>query len=1088
MRIDQRRRFATGKPTIAENYFAHIAVLRASPEIATDIAYHEFLLREELGYRTNVHEFVARFPELQDQLLQQIRFHQAMLETACDGPDDRIDPSKNQDNGLAIFQDLPGYEVQEVIACGGMSVVFRARHIALNRWVAIKVLVSDVLTSLESIQRFLREAATIAKLKHSNIVEVFDVGEHRGHPFLVLELVHGGSLVEHYRGLSLPHADVLPFVTKIVQAVQHCHALGIIHRDLKPGNILLEPLISLDAASPSQSQVEPLSSWNPKVSDFGLSKVLDEQTTEQPTRTGSILGTPAYMSPEQARAEVKQIGPASDIYSIGTVLYELLTGRPPFQGTTPIQIIQQIVHEDAIAPSRLKKGLPKPVELICLKCMAKSPTQRYANCGELLSDLQNCIAGKSIKARPAGILQSSWKWSRRHPRVSTFVGVASLLMLLSSIVWTLHVRILQHSRTESLVSSLLTLDSSQIMPTIANLKNDSQTAIHSLEEARKSLESSRTTNFNVEFASCYLRSAISKTLLEFVPTSQPQQLLLISRLDAKMDSEAIRGLWNIAMNPSVPGKNRLRAACLLSASSFPGLAEDWQPISEDIAGQVVRESMEDIEPWSDLLIPLGESIRPRLSAIVLDSKQPSSERLFAATLLGRLVSDDPRLLSNLLLDADIDIYQVLLRALKNQTDEVELVQVLQQAAEDRNAGKNDVPNMSPARRRAIWAITMLHLSVQQPLLELFETKDDPTARSYAIELMAPARVPVEWIVRSIDSAASPAQTSACLLALGQYDARNIGRQQETLKTICHVVASSRDAGVVGAGDWLGRKLNLMGVIEAATRSTSFAENDNAVWHNSLGQTFVVIPPMAMSLGSPENEEEHEIDEQLRFARLDYAFSIARTETTVEQIRKFRADFPINDRYSPLPQSPANNVSFFAAAAFCRWLSEIEGLDESQMCFPPIDKIGPGMRLPDDYLRRTGYRLPTESEWEIACRSGSAVSWSFGIESRLIGNYGNCLPESNNRSSVVGTLKPNAFGLFDMHGNVAEWCVNTYDVESKLRELTPGALTIDSKRLRLVRGGTFGDIPLSTRSSRLNALTPATEYATLGLRLVRTITQ
>lgn len=1087
VRFDQRRRFAAGKPTISESYFANLAVLQASLEIATDIAYHEFLLREEFGYPTNVDEFVARFPELQEQLLQQIRFHQAMLETACDEQDGRIDPSNSHDNGLANFQDLPGYEVREVIACGGMSVVFRARHIALNRWVAIKVLVSDVLTSMESIQRFLREAATIAKLKHPNIVEVFDVGEHRGRPFLVLELVHGGSLVDHYRGHSLPQTDVLPFVIKIVQAVQHCHALGIIHRDLKPGNILLEPLLSLDAASHSPMQVEPLSCWNPRVSDFGLSKVLDDQAMEQPTRTGSILGTPAYMSPEQARAEVTQIGPASDIYSIGTILYELLTGRPPFQGTTPIQVIQQIVHEEAIAPSRLKKGLPKPVELICLKCMAKSPTQRYANCAELLSDLQNCIAGKPIQARPAGIIQSSWRWSRHHPRVSAFVGAASLLILLASIAWTMHLRILQRSRTDALVASLLTLDSAQVMPTIANLKHDSQTAIRSLEEARKSLELSGRTNFNVELATCNLTTTISKTLLDFVPTSQPQQLLLISRLDAHIDSDATQGLWDIAMNPNVPASGRLRAACLLSANSSTRLAENWQQISEDIAEQVVRESMEDIEPWSVLLSPIAELISPRLSAIVLDTKQFASERIFAATLLGRLVSADPRFLANLLLDADIDVYPVLMQSLESQNDQADLVQVLRQVAEDWNTEKIYAPNISLARRRALWAITMVHLDVHKPLLELLETRDDPTARSYAIELMASARIPVEWIVHSIGSAASPAQLSACLLALGQYDARIIGRE-EAVDTICQVVAASSDAGVLGAGDWLGRKLNLMRIIEATTRSASFAKNDSAVWQNSFGQTFVVIPPTVMQLGSPESEEEHEIDEQLRFARLDYSFSIACTETTVGQIRKYRDDFSINDRYSPLPQSPANNVSFFQAAAYCRWLSEIEGLDESQMCFPPIEKIGHGMRLPDDYLQRTGYRLPTESEWEIACRAGSAVSWSFGIESRLIGNYGNCLPESNNRTSIVGAFKPNAFGLFDMHGNVAEWCVNTYDVQSKLRELTPGALTIDSERLRLVRGGTFGDIPLSTRSSRLNALAPETEYATLGLRLVRTVTQ
>jgi len=311
--------------------------------------------------------------------------------------------------GTPSLPEIPGYDVLELVGRGGMGRVFKARHRALGRIVAIKMLVDSGDEML--LDRFHAESQAVAKLQHPNIAQVFETGQANGQPFLVLEFLDGGSLTQKVAGTPMNPREAAQIVETLARAIEHSHQAGILHRDLKPANILL----AADAT--------------PKISDFGLAKRLNDDS--KITRTGQIVGTPSYMSPEQASGVTSNIGPAADIYALGAILYELLTGHPPFQGPDPLQTVMMVLTMDPITPSTLQPQLPADLETICLKCLDKSPKKRYASAAELADDLRRFLDGAPIVARPVGSIEWTMKWSARHPAGAglIIVSIASMILL-----------------------------------------------------------------------------------------------------------------------------------------------------------------------------------------------------------------------------------------------------------------------------------------------------------------------------------------------------------------------------------------------------------------------------------------------------------------------------------------------------------------------------------------------------------------------------------------------------------------------------------------------------------------------------------
>jgi serine/threonine-protein kinase len=302
---------------------------------------------------------------------------------------------------------IPGYEIESTIGHGGMGVVFKARHLQLDRVVAVKMLLAGDHASGKELAGLVSEARAVAGLRHPNIVEVHDAGEVDGLPWFTMELVEGGSLAEKLKGVPLAPRDAASLVRRLAAAIQVAHEHGIVHRDLKPGNILLT------------------ADGTPKISDFGLAR----RTGGDPSNAtvSARWGTPSYMAPEQALGKTEAFHPRVDVYALGAILYESLTGRPPFRADSPVETHRQVITEEVVPPSRINRRVSQDLETICLKCLQKNPTARYATASELGEDLRRCLDGEPITARKTSALVRGLKWARRHPATTTALGFAVLV-------------------------------------------------------------------------------------------------------------------------------------------------------------------------------------------------------------------------------------------------------------------------------------------------------------------------------------------------------------------------------------------------------------------------------------------------------------------------------------------------------------------------------------------------------------------------------------------------------------------------------------------------------------------------------------
>jgi serine/threonine-protein kinase len=385
LRVDQRQRWQAGERVLAETYFQKYPALRADADNAVDLVYNEFRLRESQGEQPALEEYVQRFPDYAEVLAAQVELHRAMTEQA---PEAGSRPA------------VAGYEVLGELGRGGMGVVFRARQTSLHRDVALKMILAGQLASAAEVRRFRTEAEAAAQLDHPHIVSIYEVGEQDGLPYFSMQLVEGTGLGAHRARNPRVAARLL---ARVARAVHHAHQRGIIHRDLKPANILVD------------AQGEP------HVTDFGLARRVEGGSSL--TQTGAILGTPSYMAPEQASGQ-KGLTTAVDVYALGAILYELLTGRPPFQAATPLDTLRQVLEQEPEPPRAVNPRVDRDLELVCLKCLAKEPSQRYTSAETLAADLEHWLAGEPLTVRPPSLVSLLRFWLRQNfGRAGWMVGL-----------------------------------------------------------------------------------------------------------------------------------------------------------------------------------------------------------------------------------------------------------------------------------------------------------------------------------------------------------------------------------------------------------------------------------------------------------------------------------------------------------------------------------------------------------------------------------------------------------------------------------------------------------------------------------------
>ena len=399
-----------------------------------DDRVHE-LLEELFSANRSPEEVCANDPELLDEVkrrweeCQQLQNDLGTLFPSADETKSSRSSGRRLAEPIDKLPEIDNYRIDGLLGRGGMGLVYKAFHLRLHRAVAIKMLLSGVYASRGEAARFLREARAIARLRHPHVVQVYDVGECGGQLFYAMEWVEGGSLADRLKGIPQPSKWAAEMTVLLADAVEAAHRAEIIHRDLKPANVLLTK------------------DGSPKVSDFGLARRLDGD--DMLTAAGGRIGTPSYMAPEQVSGSENSIGPAADVYGLGAILYEMLTGRPPFRGESIAETERQLLDTDPAVPSQLNARVPRDLDTICLKCLSKDPGRRYPSAAELAADLGRYLRSEPIHARPISWAESGTRWMRRHPgTAASLLAVASLLLLLviGSLVITAHFRVLERQQ------------------------------------------------------------------------------------------------------------------------------------------------------------------------------------------------------------------------------------------------------------------------------------------------------------------------------------------------------------------------------------------------------------------------------------------------------------------------------------------------------------------------------------------------------------------------------------------------------------------------------------------------------------------
>jgi len=405
-----------GEPVPLEHLLPEVSPAERAESLRQAVGV-ELEYRRRRGESPALEEYLRRFPEdsgvirsaLEEPTRPHVAASTALMSTLAEHPVRPASPT---------FPDVPGYEVLDELGRGGMGVVYRARHLQLKRVVALKVIRDGRRAGPGELARFRTEAEALARLKHAHIVDIYDIGETDGLPFVALEFLEGGNLAGRLARTPQPVREAARMAATLARAMHAAHQAGVVHRDLKPLNVLLDRDGVL------------------KIADFGLAKLLDADDVG--SWSGQVMGTPNYMAPEQARGQRRLIGPATDVYALGAILYEMLTGRPPFQGPTHLETLALVRDEEPVPPSRLQPKVPRDLETICLKCLAKGPDKRYPTAQDLADDLERYLNGEPVRARRTPPWARAAKWARRHPMAATLAALALVALVTAAAAGVRH--------------------------------------------------------------------------------------------------------------------------------------------------------------------------------------------------------------------------------------------------------------------------------------------------------------------------------------------------------------------------------------------------------------------------------------------------------------------------------------------------------------------------------------------------------------------------------------------------------------------------------------------------------------------------
>lgn len=1051
------------------------------------------------------------------------------------------DPSHATVHGDGPMPTVPGYTVTEVIAKGGMGIVYKGIQIGLNRPSAIKLMHGWARDNASALMRFTIEAEAVARLRHPHVVGVYEFGQHDGTPFLAMELLDGGTLEERIRHKGrFPPVDAAELVAVLAEAVSAAHAQGVVHRDLKPSNVMFT------------------ASGVPKITDFGLARI----GAGELTATGMMIGTPRYMSPEQAEGRVRDTGTATDVWALGCILYRVLTGRLPFEADSEPATIQKVIHSEPPAPRRLTADVPRDLETICLKCLEKEPHKRYATADALAADLRAYLDGRPIAARPISLAESGWKWAKRHPTRAALCA-AVVVVLVAAAVTAAQVgatlraereRAEQMSRAAAAAEAIASADTAAVPPLIDGLGDLRELTRPRLREYA-ALPVSTKAGLHARFALLPDEPERAHELLGYALACPTSELSLFARL-APFAADANPGLWATLDAAHGNPAKVLRAAGLLA--SWDPTNPQWGAVTPTVADQLIRVNPLEVDTYARVLRPVRAPLTAELRERYLASRtRIESDKLLqadlleefgrfelTATLLAAWVADRPADLADLAVTVTDRHYPMFAEAVAaNRTALIPLLkaEVARRPQQDWAAvegGRVPVdeavaavvglglergvtipdPVVEASARRKAYAAALLfalgHPADAEPLLV---HSTDPTVRGHLIARLATVGAEATSLVRQYATHPDVSAKRAVLLALGDYTPDGVpdGVRRPFIETLLAEYVGHPDPGIHSAIGWLLREkwgeAAAVSAIDTRLRTTAERRAEAARealrsesqmpvggsppcppgqgWFvNAEGQTYAVVRgPQLLRLGSPVYEPDRlPLREPPRGVRLDHSFAVATREVTRSEFLRFRPKLehnPFNDD----PDTPAVIVSWYAAAAYCNWLSEREGIPEDQWCYEPNrdGKYELGMKVRENRFALRGYRLPTEAEWECATRAGSNTARFYGRGHVLFARYGWFEKNTVRKAKRGGGLRPNDWGLFDTLGNVWEWCEDAAVLDEIGRVVGDDPDTPAAHR-RVYRGGSFFDDIASLRVANRNSFRPGDGFYSVGFRPVRSL--